>query len=559
MQQCWYTSTVNPTICDYLITTRHVQRLIKVDIMHHLSSDSYLSLIFVFNLLFLLCFTFHYPTVEFMKTQISRRNHSSGSFLLLTDFCLQDKIMDFLPLDDSSSVPAIDFRYIQNDLWVGLNTPCDTIPAEASSPHRLPAFKVTGPTRMLFEMEWALDADWYDRDAGWRPFLPKPAPESKEWFFHLEHGTPADLESIAQSGKCSIHPSAITEMENNLRRFEACIVAITHSTTFPVQGRRPGYYSYEPLRDTFNDNQELEDFGANVKHQALDYLAFINWWTSSVSFWDHKLPQIAIDAICDLNVQLYPRRGVLLDLQKDWRQINIPHLLRQRIPIYYKWHSELDNDNQFLSISPTILRAFEDKCLASEDGKVYSSHMPEFAADVEKMKGYDELFQECIFTGSVALGIDFMEDRHYAVVDFQGWMYRPIPLCTAKEFVTRFGSHIVHYNGRTTVIFRRWEALSDEDSILSPVGLAQEGPDNEVMQGHLEIREMHCSFYAPYDRQKFNLNGFLDYGPARTNPDQAVPSTGSRLASADCPPRNWLEAITLSASPSPSSSSGGVD
>ncbi|KIJ90334.1 hypothetical protein K443DRAFT_116728 [Laccaria amethystina LaAM-08-1] len=469
--------------------------------------------------------------------------------------------MDFIPLDDCGAAPTIDFRHIHNDLWIGLNAPCDAIPSEASSPpHRLPAFDTTGPTGMLFEMEWALDADWFNPDAGWRPFLPKPIPESKEWFFHLEYSTLVDLETISQSGECSIHPSAITEMESDLRRFKACVVAITHSTTFPIRGCRPGYYNYESLCNTFDDNQALENFGANMKHQALDYLAFINWWISSVSFWDQELPQVAIDAIYDLDLQLYPRRGVLLNLQKDWRQINIPHLLRQRVPTYYKWNAELDKESRFLSISPTILKAFEDKQLASGDGKVYSFQMPEFAADFEKMKDYDEFFQERVFDGSVAPGIDFPEDGHYAVVDFQGWMYQPIPLRTAKEFVTRFGSRVVHYNGRTSVIFRRWEALSDEASISSPAGLAQEGPDNEVVRGHSEIREIHCSFYAPFDRQKFDLNGFPDYGPTRSNLNRLDSASSSHRASVNRPPRNWVEAITLNASPSTrSSSSGGVD
>jgi len=137
-------------------------------------------------------------------------------------------------------------------------------------------------------------------------------------------------------------------------------------------------------------------------------------------------------------------------------------------------------------------------------------------AEFEKMKDYDEFFQERVFNGSVSPGIEFSETGIYAVVDFQGWMYQPIPLRTVKEFVTQFGSYIVHYNGRTSVIFQHWEALSDKASILPLAGLPQEGADNEVVQGHLEIREIHRSFYAPFDCQKFDLNGFPDYSTTTT-------------------------------------------
>jgi len=166
----------------------------------------------------------------------------------------------------------------------------------------------------------------------------------------------------------------------------------------------------------------------------------------------------------------------------------------------------------------------------------------EFTAEFEKMKDYDELFQDSVFNSSVTPGIDFPETGHYvveyciladaysihwvfgvllrcsrvvtqvdshiasclyilsqyyhfacvrarsgsarpspAVVDFQGWMYQPIPLCTVKEFVTWFSSHIVHCHGHTSIIFRCWEALSDDASIPPPAGLSQEGLDNEVV------------------------------------------------------------------------------
>ena len=170
---------------------------------------------------------------------------------------------------------------------------------------------------MLFEMEWALDPDWFNPDAGWHPYLPKLTEGSDQWFFHLDHSTPVDLQRVSETGEYTIHPLVITEMEDDLCPFEACVVAIAHSTAFPLRGCRPGYYNYEPLHDNFSDTQSLENFGVNVKRQALDYLAFINWWSLSVSFWDNKLPQVAIDAIIDLDLHVHPRHGVLIDLQKD--------------------------------------------------------------------------------------------------------------------------------------------------------------------------------------------------------------------------------------------------
>ena len=468
--------------------------------------------------------------------------------------------MDYLPTDDQGLVPSIDFRTIRNDLWIGLNTSCNAIPSEALSTQRLPSFRLTGPTGMLLEMEWALDADWYNPDAGWRPFLPKPTPESKEWFFQLDHSTPVDLSTIAESGECSILPTIALQMEGDIRRVEACVAAIAQLTTFPLQACRLGYYTYKLLHGTFDDTQALEDFGMNCKRQVLDYLAFINWWTSSVSYWDRDLPQVAIDAIIELNLPGYRRRGVLIDLQKDWRQISLPHLLKQRIPTFIKWSEELDKEDRFLSISPHILHAFEEKRKSAPGATILAAHMPELAADFELMKDYDELFQLRVFNRAVAPGIKFRDDWSYAVIDFQGWMYRPIPIHTAMEFVTRFGSHIIQYNDRTLVVFHRWEALHDEASISPPAGTPGEGSDGEIIRGYLEIREIHRSFYAPYDRQKFDLNGYPDYGTEAVSPRSQTDTSSRERPFSGRPPHTWIEAMHQAThSASRSSLSGGVD
>jgi len=138
--------------------------------------------------------------------------------------------------------------------------------------------------------------------------------------------------------------------------------------------------------------------------------------------------------------------------------------------------------------------------------------MPEFAPQFEKMKDYDEFFQWRVFNGKRVEGLEFNESSHY-VVDFQGWMYRPIDATTAFEFAKRLGSHVVQRGDRTSVIFRRWEALSDEASIIWPTSTSS-STNTEVVRGSMEIREIHRSFHAPVQNQRFDLNGFPDYGAA---------------------------------------------
>ena len=454
--------------------------------------------------------------------------------------------MEFLPRDGHDLPPSIDFKMINDDLWIGFNSSCDLIPLEASDyisaqTHmtRAAIMKATGPTGTYLEMEWALDADWFDPDAGWRPYLPRAKEDSAEWFFRLDHNTRVDVDSV--SGTYGIAPSTVERMELDLRRFEECVLAIARSSAFPRGGMRPGNYQYDALRGTFTSEEEVEDFGANVKRQALDYLAFITWWTASFSRWDTVLPQSVVSAICDLDLGQYQKRGVLINLERDWRHISLPHLIRQHIPTFIRWREALNAHERFLSVSPKFLRAFEAVRSSSMDGLVLQDDMPEFVADFDIMKNYDEFFQYRVSRASIAPELQFSEEWTYAVVDFQGWMYRVIPLATAREFAKRFGSHFVVRGGRQSIVFRRWEVL-DQEEFGATVN------DDELVRSQIEIREIHRSFYAPLDRQKFDDNGYPDYGK-----EANVPSATTHR------PSSWLEAMTSSSHSSSRSSSSGVD
>jgi hypothetical protein len=459
--------------------------------------------------------------------------------------------MDFLPLDGIGLVPQVDFRTIGNDLWIGLNASCDTIPSEAPAyvDHQdkqrvADSFRAKGPTGLYLEMEWALDADWYDPNASWRPFMPLPSGGSEEWYYQMDQHTPPNPES--RSPHYTIFPSLLSTMEDDLQALESCVIAIAKSSIFSNRAMRPGLYDFAQLKGTFDSIESLEHFGANVKRQALDYLGFLAWWTLSASGWDLYIPQETVDRIMGFGLEGRRKRGVLIELERDWRQINFPHLLRHQIPVYYRWSESLQDTQRFRSLSPHILRAFDELRRTTSDGKVFAVDLPEFASDFEIMKDYDEFFQRRVFHNTPAPDLEFRGDWDYAVVDFQGWMYRPIDLETAREFAKLFGSHVVRREKRTSVIFRRWEAFNFDDSIMAPAGLDDSINARDLVRGNVEIREIHKSFFAPVQRQKFDLNGFPDYGPSLGDniPQSAIPVS-------------WVDAMASTDQSSKRSSSSG--
>ena len=171
----------------------------------------------------------------------------------------------------------MDFRTIDNDQWIGHNAACDLIPLEAAAfvNHQrtqriVDDFRPKGPTGLFLDMEWALDADWFDPEASWRPYLPLPTEGAPEWYFQLDQSTLSDPNTMPPL--CTILPRSLTIMVDDLQMLEECVVAIVKSSVFPTRGTRPGRYDYEKLQGPFDSIQTLEAFGANVKRQALDYL-----------------------------------------------------------------------------------------------------------------------------------------------------------------------------------------------------------------------------------------------------------------------------------------------
>ena len=100
---------------------------------------------------------------------------------------------------------------------------------------------------------------------------------------------------------------------------------------------------------------------------------------------------------------------------------------------------------------------------------------------------------------------------------------------------------------RTTVIFRRWEALTDEASLIRSAGALSSCVNQEVVHGSMDIQEIHQSFFAPVQSQKFNLNGF---------PDDGLGPQGNAAGSR---PLSWVNAMSNANKSSSRSSSSGPE
>ena len=257
--------------------------------------------------------------------------------------------MDLLFTDEFGNVPPVEFRTIGQIDWVALNAPASAIPVEAMDykSQRGQDQKLKGPTGVYLEMEWGLDLDWYDHEASWRPYIPLKSEEwcdtsvsksGSNWFFDFEMSTPWEHLS---TGVFIVPHDTRASIEEDLINLSWCIDEITTSHPFPFNSSRPPPLDMGLLLCAFNSSEELQAAGCTAKRMAVDYLGFLSWWTSSISGWDAELDRHVVAYLKEIQLHCFRKRGVLVDLERDWRHVNISNLIRHQVPVAYPWTSSL--------------------------------------------------------------------------------------------------------------------------------------------------------------------------------------------------------------------------
>ena len=212
-------------------------------------------------------------------------------------------------------------------------------------------------------------------------------------------------------------PFAIAEasqsiIETDLTSLSSCIGEITSNHPFPFDSARPLDWDHSLLFNPYSSVEELQVASGAVKRVAVDYLGFLNWWTASISGWDANLDIHTTQFIKTLDLHRFRKRGVLIDWEKDWREVNIPNLVQHRVPMAYPWTISLASLPCFTSLSPHLLHAYDQRRL--EDGyELHSNDLLELQDELSVAKRYDQFLQDKTSEGHPDPDVDFVEDWCY--------------------------------------------------------------------------------------------------------------------------------------------------
>ena len=434
--------------------------------------------------------------------------------------------MEFLYRDGSGNIPIPSTRSVGKTTWVSPNMDCNDIPLESmESRARAKGIKpedmAIGPNGTFLGLEWTQEIDWHERDTHWRAFCPIPTTEfSMPSHLVLDLAEEFHVENLIFTVRME-RRDALTAC---LKEYWSNVIAITTHEPFDDGNAYPLPFDWTLLARKYDTAHEVTDITAKAVQSAINYAAFMVWWTSSITGWDKTLPQVAVGRIRHAVNSVSPvRRGILVDLETSWRELNVPHLIACGVPIAYKWSKALEADERFLRLSPRILLASlpapeepsaADVTMAgtsiSRNDRIALSLYDKFLDDIEPPSDAFAFMSAPINDGSV-----------YQIIDFKGWQARYFyGADTAREYATRYqwSSELSPLARIPFVIFYRFRPRS-----ASGVSDASISVSEECRRGPREIRELYKGKCAPTPTEMFDLSGrsssvFKYYDPRPIDP-----------------------------------------
>ena len=231
------------------------------------------------------------------------------------------------------------------------------------------------------------------------------------------------------------------------------------------------------------------------------------------------------------------RRGVLVDLEKDWRELSLAHWMANDIPVYYQWDDAIARHDRFLRLSPTVLAAVTASRPQGASSDITMASISISDDDDRTLALYDEFLQELeLPTDHTSPPLTADNDFSiFWIVDFRGWECRALDSpSTAREYAGRY-----HWAPECDSIprFTMWRFRPRyTPALILRGGIKRAALNEDCQRSDREIRELFKGALAPRPGERYNLGGWrlsmsAKYDeplPKRITDHQPIQPSGSR-------------------------------
>ncbi|KAF8064832.1 hypothetical protein FPV67DRAFT_1419452 [Lyophyllum atratum] len=423
--------------------------------------------------------------------------------------------------DSNNRVVSFEERKIDDDLWIGLNGVTELIPKEAAAyhgkaldPHGSNA--LIRPDGTFFDMEWADSPGWFHLEKHYHAWIPIADKKklSTPWYYRLNHtGEIRDF----HEGSATFEPSSQSTMVSDLYRFSEYFRGAADLARESGAVHIPTPFDPPRVHEIFDSRAIAVKTNVEAKRSILECLGFINWRRSCFPGRDKYWLAAELKEIEALDLRQYTKRGILVDLERDWYQIDFTVLLKNDVPIFYRWTDELANEPRFARFDPAILKAYHQGELNPSDteGAYFDEERHNRVYEIRsKLEKYDEFLQFVEVDDEFTYGDPNDSGAKHFVIDFQGWHRREI---RDKTMAEAFAARTLQEPDGDVIVYTRWLARRSQDEVLDYEGSdftpdADEEPIQDPKNMHA-LREFYKDPYAPEVGEKIGKWSGLNEAP----------------------------------------------
>ncbi|KAJ7906577.1 hypothetical protein B0H13DRAFT_2333313 [Mycena leptocephala] len=297
------------------------------------------------------------------------------------------------------------------------------------------------------------------------------------------------------------------------------------SELYDAESHTPDLFEVERLDLEYGCELDVHRMVMDARRSVLANMGHIAWWTGSMSNWMRGLTGSVIDKILQMQLPTYEKRGYLISINRDWREVNFPLLIRHEIPFFFVWGLFESRDKRFLRLDPETMRGWLQGDGATLAG-LWEDELPMVDSNFDAAARYDRFLQLKIDPYAwlhlpLPVASEISGVIEHWVVDFQHWARRRLADDEKVEDLHEYYNHIVvesKSTQTTRVIFHRFhpkprrEFLYDDDEIMA---------DPTAVPDLSAIRERFKGRCAPSYGQVFDPETGVEQQTTITDKDPA--------------------------------------
>jgi hypothetical protein len=264
-------------------------------------------------------------------------------------------------------------------------------------------------------------------------------------------------------------------------------------------GDLPDQVEPEAISGLRYEEREAQEMANDGRRVVLSQMGFLSWYSSVHPNWKNDLEQEDVDCILKLRLDSRPKRRYIFDLSRDYHEINIPHMLNNRVPFHWCWTNAEGSSRHFVRYGPDFLSEYTILSLDYPEGPVDLRRLPQYLRWEPDLERYDVWFQDR-YTGLMGgLVREFKPEWEYAIVDFSHYGAQTVDGRLARRaYAERFKAMVRRtVTGSICTFFRQ-----------NPLGVDERPSARRIVENH--YLSLHLFGNKSDDRGFSELDYFLE-------------------------------------------------